>query len=147
MFTLVITAMFTLAIRKHLVSRISSFSYISREYCPSTNSYLPHNITILFYFNFLPCGKRNLILNLVFVLSLHPLASSFATTNLLLLKLLLGCLRAAALALGICYKRFKKEVNFRSFRVLFSPVEFSIFLLILFCNFHENFLNCTIFSI
>ena len=64
----------------------------------SSNSHLFHNISRYFYIDILPCGKRNLILNLLPLL--RAFSISFGAANLLVSKLLtrLGGPRSLVLA-------------------------------------------------
>ena len=128
MFTLVITAMFTLAIRKHLVSRISSFSYISREYCPSTNSYLPHNITILFYFNVFTLWQEKFDFK-------SSVCSKFACIRQVLLQRQTFCCwnycwvvsEQLLLPLAFVTKDLKKKLTLEALGFYFLQLSFSFF--------------------
>ena len=96
-----------------LVSRVSSFSYHSRENCFSANSPSPYNSSTMFYLNISTCGSKNFILKFVLLpLFLFSIAA-LAVKNLLLLKLLFGILCAAAFVLGMMssYKWFKEKVK------------------------------------
>ena len=117
-----------------LVSRLSSFSDTSRKYFFSTSSHSPHKFTTMFYFNVFTLWQQKFDFKSTFMISstFSSIGNFFCSSKSSVIEIIVGSSPRRLLSLPLVENDLnKKLISFRSFKVLFSPVEFSIFSLIL----------------